>query len=101
MAKRKQLVIDTIRTESPYILDGVSLADAVKYMEKLKDEFAGRDVYFFLKWEYDDIQFHLCERRLETDKEYAKRTKKHKADKKTQEENEYKQYLKLKEKFGE
>ena len=88
---------------------GYTPDDVIAQMRRLKSIYPGRDIYFELEFYGHDggTSITLWERRAETDKEYAARLKKEEKDalakeklKAKQEEQERKEYLRLKKKYG-
>ncbi len=110
MSKRK-IIVTEIGQESFYdYLDGKTPDQVIKEMQRLRDYYQGRDVYFDIQsYGYDGgIELYLYERREENDKEYAKRLAEEKKEKEAKkkskaekEAKEYAEYLRLQKKFEE
>jgi hypothetical protein len=113
MSKRKILDVEVGGVDGYVdfddILNGKTPDQVIEAAESFKKEYEGRDIYFNVtSYGYDGgKELKLRERRLETDKEFAKRMaeeKKAKAKAKewkaTKEEKERKEYERLKKKFA-
>jgi hypothetical protein len=90
------------------VIEYKTFDEVIDQMTLLKKEYTNRDVYFFVQSYGFDAgkELRLRERRLETDKEFAKRCKEHNTEKekqlkakKTKEEKELQEYERLKKKF--
>jgi hypothetical protein len=90
------------------VIEYKTFDEVIAQMESLKKEYKGRDIYFYVQsYGYDGgKELRLYERRLETDKEYAKRCKtielekeKQAQSKKSKEEKERATYERLRKKF--
>jgi hypothetical protein len=107
-AKRKILDVEVNEYFDFSVIDGKTFDQIIQEMEKLKLEFEGRDVYFEISYYgYDGgKELKLRERRLENDKEFAKRREaeakdreKEKLRKRTNAEKEFAEYQRLQKKF--
>jgi len=110
MAKAQRKMLDVEVNE--YIdfgeFDGKTFDQVIEGMLALKEDFGDRDVYFYIHhYGYDGgKELQLRERRLENDKEFAKRREaeakdreKEKLRKRTNLEKEFAEYQRLQKKF--
>ena len=101
MAKRKQ-VTETLDVLSLYDFEG-GITHLIGMLRGIEEAYDG-DIYLDLETNYDYggeyQQFCIKRQRDETNEERAKRLEKEKTHKATLEENERKQYEKLKKKYG-
>ena len=109
MSERK-IVEAIIKDESfYYLLDGKTPDDVGVLLHEFKTSYEGRDIFFKVRgFGYDGgLDLELWERRPETDREYEKRLTEEKKEQekkalldKKKKDQEYKEYLRLKKKFG-
>lgn len=92
------------------VLDGKTPDQVIEAMAYYKEQYDGRNIYFYLEsYGYDGgKELKLRERRLETDKEYEKRMaaealeqSKKRAAARKKKDKEYAEYQRLKKKFEE
>ena len=107
-AKRKEITVK-LGTESFYdILDQMTPEEVIQRMQALRAEYPDRKVSFNVSpYGYDGgMELELWEHRLENDKEFAKRREaeakdreKEKLRKRTKEEKDFAEYMRLQKKF--
>ena len=108
MTKRKILDVEAREYVDFDEIDGKTPEEVIERMKAMRAEMGGRDVYFHINhYGYDGgKELTLRERRLENDKEYAKRMAdekrvkaKAKEDKAAKEAKEFAEYQRLQKKF--
>lgn len=106
--KKHKIIEVFVSHENFYeLLEGSTLDDVGMKLHELKTTYEGRDVFFRIDSWDNDKQLELWERRIETDQECNDRIAREKKDREIKAKNakankadEYKEYLRLKKKFG-